>query len=308
MDSSTGRCRGWVVGSINQDIVAYTARLPKPGETVLGSSSALFPGGKGSNQAVAMARLDAAVSMVGRVGRDSFGTGMVAFLRGEGVDISAVEIVDGASTGIALITVDQRSENSIVVVPGANLRWGGQLDAFKPRRGDFVVCQMEIPPGIVDDAFRQARAAGATTVFNPSPFGDAARPLVPLADILVVNEIEAAQIAGDVLQTEDADAAEKVALSLTTLGPRVAVVTLGAEGVVIAAGGATHRLPGFRVEAVDTTGAGDCFTGAFVAELLAGAEEIEAARFATQAAAYSVTRKGAAASYPTRADVAALQA
>lgn len=301
--TGNGERRCWVVGSINQDIVVFADRLPRRGETVSGVSSRMFPGGKGANQAVAMARLGARVAMVGRIGRDAFGAGMTSFLESEGVDVGGVRVVDDAGTGVALVTVDATSENTIVVVPGANASWAEGVTEFNPRAGDFVLCQMEIPADVVDRVFRQAREGGATTVFNPSPFSGRARDLAGLADVLVVNEVEAGEILGRDLNQGDGVSAAYGALG--RLGPGIVVVTLGARGVVVFSDGKETHVTGVPVAAVDTTGAGDCFTGAFIAAMAGGDGPVDAARFAVRAAALSVTRQGAAASFPRLGEVRA---
>ncbi|HRK18959.1 MAG TPA: ribokinase [Hyphomicrobiaceae bacterium] len=309
--SGNGERRCWVVGSINQDIVVFAERLPRRGETVSGSSSLMFPGGKGANQAVAMARLGARVAMIGRVGRDAFGSGMVSFLENEGVDVGGVRVLEDAGTGVALVTVDASSENTIVVVPGANASWAEGVSGFNPAAGDFVLCQMEIPDDVVAQVFREARGRGAATVFNPSPFSDKARDLVGHADVLIVNAVEAGDILGRELDFGDgagigaSPGAIEAAGALGRLGPGVLVLTLGARGVVVFSEGSETHVAGVPVAAVDTTGAGDCFTGAFIAAMAGGAGPVEAAHFAVRASALSVTRRGAAASFPRLAEVRA---
>ncbi len=298
--------RAWVVGSINRDIVGYVARHGRAGETVLGTRGAEFPGGKGANQAVAIARLGGPVAMIGRVGRDGFGVAMRAFLGAEGVDTAGVSVAPSSSTGMALIVVDAQGENIITVLPGANLDWPDGVDArvFQPRARDVVVAQLEVPHDIVASAFRQARAVQAVTVFNPSPFDAAAAALLlPLADIVVLNEgeLQAAAGGGGI---EDNASIRQACGSLFERGVQVCVVTLGAKGAVVVTSTGLQRVDGMPVEVRDTTGAGDCFTGALVAELLRGSEAAAAARFAVKAAALSVTRDGAAASYPRRTEVA----
>ncbi len=295
-----------VVGSINRDIVAFAPRLPRPGETVLGTRGALYPGGKGANQAVAIARLGSACRMIGHVGNDTFGTDMTAFLAAEGVDTSNILQVPGVATGFALITVDNLSENCITVVPGANNVWPEGLPTVRMAANDILVAQLEVPMDVVVQGFERARAADARTVLNPAPFHQLPDALLALTDVVVLNEIEIAGLAGlsHTLNPNDETALAKHAIAILAKGPSVVVVTLGGAGVSVhARDAAPVRLAGHKVAARDTTGAGDCFVGAFVHCLLACKDPVAAARFANAAAALSVTREGAAASFPTKRDV-----
>ena len=295
-----------VVGSINRDIVAYVEHHPSPGETVLTARGNLFPGGKGANQAVAIARMGGAVSFIGRVGDDVFGAEMRAFMAGEGVDVADVATVAGTTTGLGLITVDASGQNAITVLSGANQTWDTLPSSFHAAARDIVVCQLEIPLPVVLAAFRQAKSAGALTVLNAAPFRPLGLDILDATDILVVNQLEAAALAGRSMR-DGFDTAlalsERIGL-LLDLGPQLVVVTLGADGVCLAGRDVPEtRIPGRGVAAVDTTGAGDCFVGAFVAELLRGNDAAAAARTANAAAAISVTRKGAATALPTRTEV-----
>lgn len=289
-----------IVGSINRDIVAFVDRHPAPGETILGKRWAAFPGGKGANQAVAVARLGGSVRMIGCVGDDSFGADMRAFLAAEGVDTSRIATAPAVATGIALITVDAWAQNSITVISGANASWprAPQLDIAP---GDAVVCQLEVPLPIIIDAFRQARGAGATTVLNPAPFQPLPDELRALVDILILNEIELAQMTDAALATP-AEVREAVG-KLTSTGIGTVIATLGAQGALLATPDGMDMIDGHTVAARDTTGAGDCFVGAFVTEILLGAAPHAATAFANRAAALSVTRDGAAVSFPQRAEL-----
>jgi ribokinase len=297
-----------VVGSINCDIVAYAPRLPAAGETVLGTRGAFFPGGKGANQAVAMARLGHVPCLYGRVGADGFGRDMRAFLTGAGVECAGVVEVPDVATGFALITVDDRSENCITVVPGANAVWPDGVAALPLTAGDMVVAQLEVPLTVVEQAFQQARASGARTVLNPAPIRPLPDALLAVTDMLILNETELAGLAGHASPPapEDTEALTRLLVEISARGPALVVLTLGARGVLVQAKGVRSvRLPAYAVEARDATGAGDCFVGAFVADTLNGRHVTAAARFANAAAALSVTRDGAAASFPTRAEVEA---
>jgi ribokinase len=296
-----------VVGSINRDVVAYAPRFPMPGETMLGTRGALFPGGKGANQAVAIARLGHVPRLYGRVGADSFGWDMRAFLASAGVDCAGIVEAPGAATGFALITVDAHSENCITVVPGANAVWPEGLVDMPLAAGDVVVAQLEVPLGIVQQAFQQARARGAQTVLNPAPIMPLPAAVLALTDVLILNETELAALSASTLAPESTEALARLLAEIQTSGPAVMVLTLGARGVLMhTKGSAPLHLPAHKLQVRDTTGAGDCFAGAFVTAVLEGREFAAAVRFANAAAALSVTRDGAAASFPTRAEVDAL--
>lgn len=298
-----------VVGSINRDIVAFVPRLPAPGETVLGHRAAQFPGGKGANQAVAAVRLGqpagAPVRMVGCVGADAFGDEMRAFLAGEGINVSGVRRREAIATGIALITVDTAGENAIAVVPGANHAWDDGLPPLSLAARDVVVCQLEIPLRVVSAVFTAARAARATTILNPAPFQSLPSDLLPLIDVLILNEVELAQMLGRDMPVATGSASlAQAARDVLGRGPRAIIATLGAAGcLVIDAAGRTEHIAGIAADAVDTTGAGDCFVGAVASTLAAGGDLVAAAHLANRAAAISVTRAGAAASYPRRSDM-----
>ena len=187
----------YVVGSINRDLVVYVDGLPRPGETVFGNRFQQFPGGKGANQAVAASRLGDHVHLIGNVGSDAFGKQMLEFLAGENIDTSEVAILDTAPTGIALITVDSASENSIVVVSGANMVWHTRDPAqLKIEPSDIIICQFEIPLEIIESVFEQAKELGATTILNPAPVKPAPERILRNADYLVVNEVELEALSG----------------------------------------------------------------------------------------------------------------
>jgi ribokinase len=289
-----------VVGSINQDIVAGAERHPRPGETVRGTTLRIHPGGKGANQAVAAARAGAAASLIGCVGDDVAGKELLVCFRDAGVDCGAVSVVTDAPTGTGLITV-AGGENTIVVIAGANdLLTPAMVARFDCEAGDVCVAQLETPVETTVAVFQRARAAGATTILNPAPAGEVPDELLALSDILVVNEFEFAStfrvpidewLAGSAL----------AAVSDRFSGP--VLVTLGARGVSIWDGGSRTSIPGHQVEAVDSTGAGDCFVGYFAAGLVSGCTLEQAARRANRAAAISVTRHGAAESMPLASEV-----
>ncbi|MFD4544640.1 ribokinase [Streptomyces sp. NPDC058466] len=293
-----------VVGSANADLVIRVERRPAAGETVLGSDLAVHPGGKGANQAVAAGRLGARTALLARVGDDGHGRLLLDSQRAAGVDTVGV-LVGGAPTGIALITVDPSGDNSIVVSPGANgrltpedVRAAGSL--FHASR--VVSAQLEIPLDTVVEVVRNL-AAGSRFVLNPSPPRPLPAEVLAACDPLIVNEHEARVIVGTAL----GDSPEDWAAALLALGPRSVVITLGADGALVAErAGARVRIPSVKVEAVDTTGAGDAFTAALAWRLGRGASLAEAAAYAARVGAVAVTRPGAQESFPTAEEVAAL--
>jgi ribokinase len=295
-----------VVGSLNMDLVARAARLPVPGETVAGVSFTTVPGGKGGNQAVATARLGARTAMIGCVGEDAFGAALRAGLAADGVEVGAVRTVPGVHTGVAMIVVDDRGQNGIVVVPGANGELGpDDVDRSEPLLAacQVVALQLESPLTTVLRAATLARALGKAVVLNPAPARPLPAALLACADYLVPNEHEAAALTGlPVGSVEEAAAAGQ---RLRELGPRIVIVTLGARGVVeVTAGGAQHH-PSRPVQAVDTTAAGDTFIGGLCAGLVEGRPLPAAIALAQAAAAISVTRFGAQTSIPHRREVGA---
>jgi ribokinase len=285
-----------VVGSVNADLVVRAVRLPAPGETVTGGRFSRHGGGKGANQAVAAARLGAHVAMVGAVGDDDLGQEALALLEHEGIDVSAVARLD-APTGVALIAVDAEGENQIAVASGAN----AELDPAAVERTvrgagtgtAAVLLSQEVPEAAV---LAGVRAARGPVVLNPAPVRALPAELAALGPILTPNAGEARELSGE----EEPETAAR-ALAERTGAP--VVVTLGARGVLLLQDGEAERLPAPRVEAVDTTGAGDAFTGALASELAAGADIRAAARFATAAAALSTQAAGAREGMPHRAAV-----
>lgn len=295
-----------VAGSIIMDVVATAARHPKVGETILGREMFFFPGGKGANQAVAAARLGAPAALVGRIGRDGFGAQMQAFLASQGVDLTNVRDCEAAATGTALIVV-AGNDNAIVVVAAANAEVSVlDIERAVMSGGDVLLSQLEIPPDTVAAFLARGRALGARTVLNPAPAIDVDRSLLALADLLILNETELAAFARRPVDAatgtgEIADAAT----ALRAHAGQVVCVTLGARGAVAVIGDETHVIEGRRVDAVDTTGAGDCFAGAVAAELARGAAMREAFEFANTAASICVQRMGAGPSMPMLDEVRA---
>ncbi|GAA3068309.1 ribokinase [Streptomyces glomeratus] len=292
-----------VVGSANADLVIGVERRPAAGETVLGSDLVVHPGGKGANQAVAAARLGARTALLARVGDDAHGRLLLGTQRAAGVDTAGV-LVGGAPTGVALITVDPSGDNSIVVSPGANARLTPEdvraADALL-RASRVVSAQLEIPLETVEEVVLNL-PSGTRFVLNPSPPRPLPAAVLAACDPLIVNEHEARVIAGRALDGSPED----WAAALLTLGPRSVVVTLGAQGALVADGEAVTRVPSVKVDAVDTTGAGDAFTAALAWRLGAGSSLPDAAAYAARVGAAAVTRAGAQESFPSAEEVAAL--
>ncbi|HCT78657.1 MAG TPA: ribokinase [Micromonosporaceae bacterium] len=273
-----------VVGSVNMDLVVTAPTLPRPGETVLGETFTTVPGGKGANQAIAAARAGAQCAFIGAVGQDGFGEALRANLTESGVDISRLRVVPGTS-GVALIAVDIKAENLIVVAPGANatLTRLEIQDRVAIEAADVLLCQLEIPLATVAQAAAAARTAGTTVILNAAPARALPPELLAAVDLLVVNQTEAVTIAGG--QAGLDSLLEKVS--------RV-VMTLGAAGAVYADREGTRlEVPAPRVEAVDTTAAGDAFAGALAVAWAQGRPLDEALRWACAAGAVCATRRGA---------------
>jgi ribokinase len=286
-----------VVGSANLDLGVGVPHLPRPGETVLGSDIVASPGGKGANQAVAAHRLGADTLLVAALGADRFGADLRGALQREGLPLDQVVTRDGTATGIALIVVDATGENTIVVAPGANAHLDGAALTGLPAllaAGDVVVLQLEIPLETCVAAARHARQAGALVLLNAAPLppagSGALSELLREVDVLVVNEGEAQQLGGD-------------ATALRHRGPAACVITLGARGAISADATGIRTHPPFRVDAVDTTGAGDSFCGALAAALAAGADLEEAVRRGCAAGALATTRMGAQSAMPTTTEL-----
>ncbi|MFO1055187.1 MAG: ribokinase [Planctomycetota bacterium] len=293
-----------VVGSANMDLVVRTPRMPAPGETLLGGPFATFPGGKGANQAVAAARLGAAVTMLGAIGADDFGEALRASMEASGVRACLVQTT--TPTGVALIAIDAAGENTIVVAPGAN----AMLDevAIEAQReslaADVLVAQLEVPVATIATAARLARARGTRVLLNAAPALPLPDQLLALVDILVVNRGEACALVGASSDT----APERVAQALRARGPRLVIVTLGADGALAHGAEGTFAHRGFRVDVVDTVAAGDAFVAALAVALGEGTPLVDALRFANAAGALATTRSGAQSSLPKRSEVAALLA
>ena len=291
-----------VCGSINMDVVVQSARQPALGETILGATVALLPGGKGSNQAVAAARAGAATEMLGAVGDDAFGYELRTILDRQGVETKGMKVLPRSATGVALIQVIN-GDNAITVASGANALFSDKMVRRTPRRGETWVFQFEIPVATTETLMRKARAAGARTILNLAPMVRHPARLMKLVDIAVLNEIELAQATGARITAKSAQ--RDIVAACRQLGSAVTVATLGSRGAIVVTPQDAVALPGFKAKVVDTTGAGDCFVGALAARLSAGADLLDAARYANAAASCSVERLGATPSMPSPREVAA---
>jgi ribokinase len=290
-----------VAGSLNMDLVVRAPHIPQPGETIIGSDFRNVPGGKGANQAVAAARLGADVSMVGRVGHDTFAEPLLENLAADGVDHTYVTRDPEAATGVALIVVDDAGENSIVVASGANARFSpADVDAAEEALvdADVLLLQLESPLETVRRAAELARAHGAKVLLNPAPAQDLSDELLSLIDALIPNETEAALLTGRSVRSEKD--ARVAAEALWDSGVETVIVTLGERGALLAQDGTVTLVPAFQVEAVDTTAAGDAFVGGFAVALAEGSALEEAVRWGNAAGALAATKMGAQPSLPTR--------
>jgi len=294
-----------VVGSSNTDMVVKAARIPAPGETVLGGAFVMAAGGKGANQAVAAARLGAEVTLVARLGSDPLGDEAIAGYQKDSILTDLIVRDPDRPTGVALILVDAHGENSITVALGANEALSPddvERAADRIRTADAVVMQLEVPLAAVERAAAIARAAGVPVILDPAPAPDGGLPEALLRNVtcLKPNESEAERLTG--ISVSDLASAERAARALQELGPRTVIITLGSQGAIVVDEAAVHHVPAYRVTAVDTTAAGDAFTGAFATAVGAGAALVEAVRRAAAAGALAATRMGAQPSLPTQAE------
>lgn len=301
-----------VVGSYNTDLVSYMQRMPRPGETVHGDRFMTGAGGKGSNQAVAAARLGADVTFIGRLGKDVFADLAYEIWQAEGVNSDFVVQDEDSATGVAPIFVDSAGENMIVVVLGANSRVQKRdIDAARGRiaAADVLLAQLEINSDMVQYALQVAREEGVTTILNPAPAAPIPREMIQLADYLTPNETELESLSGGPV-TDVVAAARSL---MTRAGQaeqteQTVVVTMGAQGAQIVTRERAELLPSFEVTALDSTGAGDAFNAALAVALAEGRALAQAVRFANATAALCVTKAGAAGSAPYRAEVDSLLA
>lgn len=295
-----------IVGSFNTDLTTYMERMPRPGETVSGKKFVTGPGGKGSNQAVAAARLNADVTFIGRVGRDAFADIALNTWKQEGITTDFVVQDPDHATGVAPIFVDDSGENMIVVALGANLAiTRADIDAAADiiAQADILMTQLEINYDMVDYALRIAKEKGVRTILNPAPAGELPAETVSLADYLTPNETEL-----EVLSGMPGASPEDAARALLTTGEQTVIVTLGGNGAMYVQRERAGRIRGFDVNVVDTTGAGDAFNGGLAVALAENKALEDAIRFANATAALCVTKPGTAPSMPRRDDVERLLA
>jgi ribokinase len=293
-----------VFGSLNMDLVVKTEQVPEGGQTLTGQEFITIPGGKGANQAVAISKMGCGAAMVGRVGKDGFGEEMVANLERNGVDTSHVKCEASVSSGIAMIIVEASGENRILIVPGANGKVGIEdVDHAAPLfdQASLLVMQFEVDLEAVKYAAVLARKKGIPVLVNTAPPAMPPEGLLEMVDYLVLNEHEATFITGQ--PVSDPQSAETAAKLLLAKGPRVVMVTLGAQGVVYATGEIAKHIPAFKVKAVDTTAAGDAFIGGFAAALGWESSLEEKIRFANAAGALAATKLGAQSSIPSLEEV-----
>lgn len=297
-----------VVGSSNTDMVVKSDKIPHAGETVLGGEFVMVPGGKGANQAVCAAKLGADVKFVARTGDDVFGEASLANFRAVGIDTSFVVKDSNHPSGVALISVDQKGENAIVVAPGANYALSpADVDAARDAisKADAVVLQLEIPAETVAHTIELAKALGTKVVLNPAPIRPLDKELLSKVDVLVPNEYEAAELIGQGGGSVTGDP-EAAADALLAMGVKAVVITLGSRGVYVASGDIRTYIEAMKVQAVDTTAAGDALTGALACALAEGVDLVSAVKFASRVAAISVTRMGAQPSMPSREELEAI--
>jgi ribokinase len=296
-----------VLGSANMDLVVRSSHIAAPGETVLGQAFRQIPGGKGANQAVAAARLGAEVAFIGRVGNDAFGESLRAGLQADGIGTAFLRTDPTEPTGVALIGVDDHGQNAITVASGANFRvCETDVDAASSllSGASALLLQLEIPRDVIVYAAHKAHDAGIKVLLNPAPVSlsdPLSASLFAQLDVLTPNEHEAAALLG--YSTPDGLDWREVAERLRAKGAKSVIITLGAAGCVVADTNGVRRVPAVAATAVDTTAAGDCFSAALAVALAEGCTLDNAARFAAQAAAISVTRAGAQTSLPTRVEV-----
>lgn len=301
---TTSRPHIVVVGSSNTDLVIRASHIPRPGETLLGSAFETYAGGKGANQAVAAARLGADVTFVANIGADAFGDASIERFGVEGIRVGAIARDAEIPSGVALICVADSGENSIVVALGSNERLLPQhVDeaAGTFRSADVLLAQLETPLATVVYALRTARFIGVTTVLNPAPARTLTPDVLALADWITPNETEAATISG--ISVGSIGDAEEAANRILETGAHGVVITLGAEGALLATAAGMRHIPARRVHAIDTVAAGDAFNGAFAVALANHAEPAEAVEYACCAASIAVTRRGAQPSLPTDEEV-----
>ena len=297
-----------VFGSINMDLVVYSDKQPAKGETILGNSFDTFQGGKGANQAVAVSRLGIPVSLIGKVGTDVFGDELLENLNSEQVDTSMVARYEGSS-GVAFIYVfEETSENQIIVISGSNeLVQSNQISEKELSASDILISQLEIPPSEIEDLFIRAKKSGIYKILNTAPALKISKNLIRETDLLVMNESELENLTERTVERQNADSIGQAIKDLNLSTTQSIVVTLGSKGVYVHANQKGQFIDGHKVEALDTTGSGDCFIGALASQYLESNNLLDSVNFANKAAALSVMKRGASASMPTLEEVVNFQ-
>ena len=293
-----------VFGSINMDLVIYSQMKPMEGETIFGDSFETFQGGKGANQAVAISKLGGDVSFIGKVGNDIFGQQLKENLIKEGVKTDMLYEHEGES-GVAFINVfGSESQNQIIVVPGANSHTSSdQISDTLFESVQIIISQLEVPAEEIEKVFLKAKEQGCYRILNTAPSIEISKELISLTDLFIMNESELESYSNTDVQASDIDSITKAINNLSLREDQSVVVTLGAYGVFIYSKDNQEFIEGCKVEAIDSTGSGDCFVGALANYYLGNRDLIEATKFANKAAALSVTKKGASASMPTLKEV-----
>ena len=297
-----------VFGSINMDLVVYSDKQPAKGETILGNSFETFQGGKGANQAVAVSRLGFPVSLIGKVGNDVFGDELLESLNSEQVHTSMVERHEGPS-GVAFIYVfEETSENQIIVISGSNEQVkSNQISDKELSASDVLISQLEVPPSEIEDLFIRAKNTGTYRILNTAPALKISKNLIHESDLLVMNESELENLTERTVESQNADSIGQAIKDLNLSTTQSIVVTLGSKGVYVHASQKGQFIDGHKVEALDTTGSGDCFIGALASQYLESNDLLESVNFANKAAALSVMKRGASSSMPTLEEVVNFQ-
>lgn len=293
-----------VIGSSNVDMVVRTSHLPAPGETILGGEFFMNQGGKGANQAVAIKRLGGNLIFMAKLGNDVLGRQSVGYFKMEGIDTRYIALDEDSASGVALISVDDHAENSIVVASGANMLLNEQdVDKMLEEmcEGDILLMQLEIPLQTVEYAARKAFGKGVKVVLNPAPARSLPKELFRHLYMVTPNRIEAEMLTG-IKIANDADV-EKVAEEICAMGVKNVIITLGSKGCLIREEGVSYRIDAFKVEPIDTTAAGDTFNGALCVGLSEGMDLKQAAVMASKASSIAVTRMGAQSSIPYREEL-----
>lgn len=293
-----------VIGSSNIDMVVMTTHFPAPGETILGGEFLMNAGGKGANQAVAAARSGGEVAFIGKVGNDIFGKTSIGNIKKEGIDVSGISTDPGAASGVAQIIVDKKGENSIVVAPGANQKLNREdIDNADDqiRQADILLMQLEIPVDTILYAAKKAHKLGKKVILNPAPATPLPDELFECLYMITPNESETEMLTG--IKVTDQLSADEAAKALKNRGVKNVIITMGSKGAYVYTDELKQIVAGFKVEAVDTTAAGDCFNGALAVGLGRGMDMIGSVRYANRAASIAVTRAGAQVSLPNRKEI-----